>query len=198
MLKQLNRNLIFNLNKITQNNSTNLSSLQKFYFSGGHHSGSDSDHDHHHHTTTTTDVSESEDHLSLQRNRIFRSKVEKFSVDSLLDSLRSPISQQDKRVSPESLKMFKTDSEYINFLATNFEKHALKRYPDYKTHLSEFKDRIIGYDKFNAYQKEVMTLEHYLIWKLEKLRDESVNAFDSKTKDPLENIRKRFEMVSSK
>ena len=199
MLKQLKKGLSFNLNKISLLSSSNqLTYLSKYNFSGGHHSGSDSEHEHHQSTTSASDLSESEDILNFQRNQIFRAKAEKFSVDSLLDGIKTPLRRAEQGVEASSLNLFKTNEEYINFLASNFEKHALKRYPEYKTHLNEFKDRIVNYDKLNAYQKEVVTLEFYMLWKLEKLREESVTAFQSDSQNPLDQLRNRFKLISSK
>lgn len=200
MLKQIKKGLYFNLKKISLLTSSNqLTNFPKFNFSGGHHSGSDSEHDHHNHhsTTSASDLSETEEILNFQRNQIFRAKAEKFSVDSLLDGIKAPLRRTEQGVEISSLNLFKTNEEYINFLASNFEKHALKRYPEYKTHLNEFKDRIVNYDKLNAYQKEVVTLEFYMLWKLEKLRDATVTSFQSESQNPLDQLRNRFQLISS-
>lgn len=199
MLKQVKKGLSFNLNKITLRSSNNLLlNLPKCNFSGGHHSGSDTEQDHHHSTTSASDLSETEEIFNFQRNQIFKAKPEKFSVDNLLDSIKTPLNSRQQGVPQSSLNLFKTNEEYINFLATNFEKHALKRYPEYKTHLNEFKDRIVNFDKLNPYQKEVVTLEFYMLWKLEKLREETVTPFQSNQQDPLDQLRNRFQLISSK
>ena len=199
MLKQLQKGITFNIKKLSQKGILNqLNVFQKFYFSGGHHSGSESDHDHHHSSTSTTDTSESEDHLSLQRNRIFKTKVDRFSVDSILESLKTPLIKKENHVEKSTLKLFDSDKQYIDFLTLNFEKHALKKYPDYKLHLNEFKSRIPNYEKINSYQREVLILETYMIWKLEKLRDESVTAFEASYKSPLDQIKHRLNLISSK
>lgn len=193
MLKQINKGLTSSVKKMLNLKSSSIWSAQKFYFSGGHSSGSD--HDHHHTSTTSTDASEPEDHVNIRRSKLF--KKEEFSVDNLLDSLKTPLSENKQYVPLSSLQNFNDQNEYVNFLATNFEKHALRRFPEYKTHLSEFKHRIHNYDNLNSYQREVLTLEMYHNWRLEKLRQETVDAFNS-SGSALDQLRNRFNMISSK
>ena len=118
-------------------------------------------------------------------------------MDSILESLKEPLIKKEAKVDISTLNMFNSEKEYIEFLSSNFQKHAIKKYPEYKTHLNEFKHRILNYDKLNDYQREVMTLEAYMIWKLEKLREETVTAFEAKDKNPLDQIKNRFLLISS-
>ena len=158
-----------------------ISSFPKGRFSGGHHSGSDSDHDHHDHHHTTTSGSESDGLILNKRKTVI---PEKYSIDKVLESINTPIiPKQTPQIDQNqyTLNVFKTETEYIDFLAHNFQKQASKKYPDYKTHLSEFQHKIVNFELLNPYQKEVQMLNAYGEWKLQKLRDETFSNFEGET-----------------
>ena len=73
------------------------------------------------------------------------------------------------------------------------------KYPGYKAELETFKDRILDYDRLNAYQKEVQTLNIYLLSKLDKEREELTKAFQgSQEGTPLEQAKSRLNLMQGK
>ena len=154
---------------------SNFLSLSKFSFSaGGHgtgHSGSGSDNEHHEEHHDSHD-SHHEGPLIIDnysqevRSRIFKNS-EIFSVDKLLTQLNEPLNQTTPKLDASATLVHKSQEEYINFLAQSFERKALEKYPEYKTHLSQFKHLIPNYESLNAYAREAYTLDTYLHWKLE-------------------------------
>jgi hypothetical protein len=154
-----------------------LLNQQKFNFSaGGHgdgHSGSGSEHDHddhsEHHEEHHHDGYSSlnlENYNQEIRSRIFR-KSEGFSVDKLLYQLNEPLQQITVKPDASQIEVYKSNEEYINFLAESFERKALEKYPEYKSSLNQYKHLIPNYDSLNNYAKEVYSLDTYLHWKLE-------------------------------
>jgi hypothetical protein len=154
---------------------SNIINQQKFNFSAGGHgqSGSGSEHEHEDHSDHHEEHHH-EEHSSLNlhnyneeiRSRIFR-KSEGFSVDKLLNQLSEPLVQTTSKPDPSHIEVFKSNEEYINFLAQSFERKALEKYPEYKSSLSQYRHLIPNYDSLNAYAKEVYSLDTYLHWKLE-------------------------------
>lgn len=197
MLKNL-KNQIFKINK----NSIQLNTLQKYRFSGGHHS-SDSDHDHSHSEHSDHEHSEKNDPnynewIQLEneeRNRIFSKKNDEFNVEEMLSRANTPLKVSQKGNKPVDL--FQTEKEYVNFLAETFERKTLEKYPEYKQHLDQFIHKIPEYEEMNAYQREVYTLDAYLHWKLETTEDEIRNAYDFKGTS-LEQARQRFAFFEGK
>ena len=192
-----------NINHLSLKNVTVNSCFKVFSnsknFSGGHHSHSDSDHDdhhHEHHTTSSSEASETEDHLNLLRKRAFSKVPKKFSVDEILEKAKSPITKAEEKINYVS--MFQNEDQYINFLANEFEKKALLKYPDYKNEIESFKHRIINFDRLNAYQKEVQTLNLYLLNKLDKDREDLTKAFQGNLEGtPLEQAKSRLNLMKS-
>jgi hypothetical protein len=181
-----------------------LASIQKFNFSGdghGHgHSGSESDHEHghheehhehhdHHEGKDIPIVSDAHFHEEA-RSRIFNHQ-EKFSVDNLLGQLKEPLVQFKTKPDASVIEVYKSQDEYINFLAQSFERKALEKYPEYKTHLEQFKHLIPNYDSLNAYQREAYTLDTYLHWKLE-LEELQIRESYNFSGTPLERARQRL------
>ena len=154
---------------------SNIINQQKFNFSAGGHgqSGSGSEHEHEDHSDHHEEHHH-EEHSSLNlhnyneeiRSRIFR-KSEGFSVDKLLNQLSEPLVQTTLKPDRSQIEVFKSNEEYINFLAQSFERKALEKYPEYKSSLSQYRHLIPNYDSLNAYAKEVYSLDTYLHWKLE-------------------------------
>lgn len=190
MLKNL-KNPIFKINKT----SIQLNTLQKFKFSGGHHS--DSEHDHSHSEHSDHEHSELRDpnfnewikFENEERNRIFSRKNDEFNVEEMLQNARTPLKVNQKGMN--QVDLFETEREYINFLAENFERKTLEKYPEYKMHLDKFVQNIPEFEGMNAYQKEVYTLDAYLNWKLETTEDEIRSVYDFKGTS-LEQARQRF------
>ena len=112
--------------------------------------------------------------MSEVRSRIFN-RTETFSVDNLLDKIKQPLIQIKTKPDASVIQLYKSEDDYINFLAKSFERKALEKYPDYKTDLEQFRHLIPDYENLNAYQREAYTLDTYLHWKLEleelKIRD---------------------------
>jgi hypothetical protein len=191
-----------NLKSLSDFNKSSLDSTFRIFTSfknfSGHHSGSDSEHDdHHHHSTSNSENSETEDHLSLLRSRAFSKVPKKFSVDEILNKVNTPITKKIEE--HQSTAIFKTEVEYIDFLTVEFEKKALLKYPEYKDDVDSFKHRIIDYEKLNPYQKEVQTLNLYLLNKLDKERIELTKAFQGANEGtPLEQAKKRLNLFQSK
>lgn len=196
MLKNF-KNQILKINKT----SVQLSNLQKYRFSGGHHSDSEHEHSHSEHSdhehTEVKDPNHNEwvKFDNEQRSRIFSRKNESFDVEEMLSKAKTPLTSSTKGM-PE-VQIFETENEYINFLAETFERKTLEKYPDYKTNLNQFIHRIPDYEEMNAYQKEVYTLDAYLHWKLETSEDEIRSAYDFKGTS-LEQARARFAFFESK
>lgn len=170
------------------------------YFSGGHNSHSDSDSDHHHnHTSTGTsssETSETEDHLSLLRSRAFSKVPKKVPIDNVLEQAKIPITRQKEKF--ESVPMFQNEGEYINFLAKEFRLKALVKYPGYDSNVEEFKHKILDYDRLNPYQREVQTLNIFLLHKLDKEREELTKAFQGTlTGSSLQQARSRLNLMES-
>jgi len=192
-----------NINHLSLKNVTVNSCFKVFSnsknFSGGHHSHSDSDHDdhhHEHHTTSSSEASETEDHLNLLRKRAFSKVPKKFSVDEILEKAKAPITKAEEKINYVS--MFQNEDQYINFLANEFEKKAILKYPDYKKEIESFKHRIINFDRLNAYQKEVQTLNLYLLNKLDKDREDLTKAFQGNLEGtPLEQAKSRLNLMKS-
>jgi hypothetical protein len=197
MLKNL-KNPIFKIYKT----SLQISNLQKFRFGGGHH-GSDSEHDHSHSEHSDHDHHHDDGHChgkdhntsewikydNEERNRIFSRRNDDFNVEEMLARAKAPLKTSQKGMKPVDL--FETEKEYINFLATTFERKTLEKYPEYKKHLEKFLHKIPDYEEMNAYQREVYTLDAYLHWKLETTEDEIRDAYDFKGTS-LEQARQRF------
>ena len=199
MLRNLKvKNQIFKINKT----SIQLNPLQKFRFSGGHHS-SDSDHDHSHSEHSDAEHTDSKDLFNNEwtkfenenRNRIYSKKNDEFNVEEMINRARTPLKTSQKGMNPVDL--FKTENEYIGFLAQTFEKKTLEKYPDYKQNLEKFVHKIPDYEDMNAYQKEVYTLDAYLHWKLETTEDDIREAYDFKGTS-LEQARQRFAFFEGK
>lgn len=200
MFKVLSSKLKFisSLNKPTLDNFRILSGTTLKNFSSGHHSNSDSDLDHGHHSSTSSNSSsETEDHLSLLRKRAFSKIPKKFSVDEILAKSNTPIT---KATEQENIKaLFASEEEYISFLAKEFEKKAELKYPGYKSDISSFKHKIFNYDRLNPYQKEVQTLNVYLLNKLDIEREELTKAFQGDLNGtPLEQAKSRLNLMQSK
>lgn len=173
---------------------------QKFRFSGGHNS--ESEHSEHSEHTEHSDhdghsafKNEIQEFNQEKRQRIFAGKKEAFSVEEMLHNAKQPLAAQAKGF-PE-VQMHQTEEEYIKFLAENFEKVTLLKYPEYKKDLEKFVQRIPGYAKMNAYQKEVFVLDAYLHWKLETVEDETRAAYDFQGTS-LEQAKERFRFFESK
>jgi len=183
-----------------------MGNVQKFRFSagGGHgqgHSGSESDHDHDHHehddhhdahAEHSHDVPlVSEGNFAQEaRSRIFN-RQETFSVESLMSSLKQPLVQRTPQLDSSSVEVYKSKEEYVNFLAANFERRALEKYPQYKQSLDQFKHLIPNYDSLNAYQREVLTLDTYLHWQLELQELGNRNSYNF-SGSPVDRARERF------
>ena len=197
MLKNL-KNPIFKINKT----SLQISNLQKFRFGGGHH-GSDSEHDHSHSEHSDHDHHHDDSHAhgkdhftnewikyeNEERNRIFSRKNDDFNVEEMLARAKAPLKSNQRGMRPVNL--FETEKQYINFLASTFERKTLEKYPEYKKHLEKYIHKIPDFEEMNAYQKEVYTLDAYLHWKLETTEDEISAAYDFKGTS-LEQARQRF------
>lgn len=173
---------------------------QKFNFSGGHHSDSEnsehSDHtEHSDHDSHPALKNEIQEFNQEKRQRIFAAKKDAFSVDELLNNAKKPLASQAKGF-PE-VQMHQTEEEYIKFLAENFERITLQKYPEYKKNFDKFVHKIPDFDQMNAYQKEVFTLDAYLHWRLETIEDETRAAYDFKGTS-LEQARERFRFFESK
>jgi len=174
----------------------------KFRFSGGgHHSESEhSEHSEHteHSDHDTHSGSKNEIHQFNQdrRQRIFAAKKDAFSVEEMLNKAKNPLDLHQAKGFPE-VQMHQTEEEYIKFLAENFEKITLLKYPEYKKNLELFVHRIPDYDSMNAYQKEVFALDAYLHWKLETVEDETRAVYDFKGTS-LEQAKERFRFFESK
>jgi hypothetical protein len=188
-----------------------MNSLQKFSFSGdshGHgsgHSGSESDHEHGHHEHEEHHgehehghhgehkdiplVSDAHFHEEA-RSRIFN-RQESFSVESLLGKLKEPLVQVQAKPDASVTQVYKSEDEYVNFLAASFERKALEKYPDYKKHLEQFKHLIPNYESLNAYQREAYTLDTYLHWKLE-LEELQIRETYNFSGTPVERARQRI------
>lgn len=186
------------LNKSVQECSF-AGNIQKFRFSGGHHSESEHEHsehsehsEHDHHGPTKNEIHEFNQE---SRQRIFQAKKDSFSVEEMINGAKKPMFSQEKGFS--EVKMHETEEEYIKFLAENFERITLQKYPEYKKDLEKFIHRIPDFDKMNAYQKEVFTLDAYLHWKLETTEDETRAAYDFKGTS-LEQAQERFKFFESK
>lgn len=149
----------------------------KFNFSAGGHghghsgSGSGSEHEHDHHEDhdhghhSSIDII-GHDYVQETRSRIFR-KSQEFSVENLLNHINHPITRVNPKLDSSQVSVFNSEEEYIKYLGQSFEKKALEKYPEYKTHLAQFKHLIPNYDKLNPYAREAYTLDTYLHWKLE-------------------------------
>merc|ERR1711957_602306 len=188
MLKNLTKHPIFKINKT----SISFTTLQKFKFSGGGHSDSDHDHSHSEHSDSEVkdpNFNEWTKFENEERNRIFSRKNDEFSVEEMLNKANTPLRTMQKGNNPVDL--FKTEQEYIVFLAENFERKTLEKYPDYKENLDKFVQNIPDYEEMNAYQKEVYTLDAYLHWKLETTEDDIRAAYDFKGTS-LEQAKQRF------
>jgi len=198
MFKVLSKVKILNsINKSSLENSFKLFTPNVKYFSSGHHSDSDGDDHGHHHSTSSSETSETEDHLSLLRKRAFSKLPKKFSVEEILASSTKPLTKAEEKVEVD--RLFNNEKEYVNFLAKEFEKKANLKYPGYKAELETFKDRILDYDRLNAYQKEVQTLNIYLLSKLDKEREELTKAFQgSQEGTPLEQAKSRLNLMQGK
>ena len=183
-----------------------LSQLSRFNFSAsgdnhGHgtgHSGSETegeheheDHEDHHHSGEHKDIPFALDGnpASEIRSRIFN-RTETFSVDSLLAKIKEPLIQIKTKPDASVIQLYKSEDEYINFLAKSFERKALEKYPDYKTDLEQFKHLIPDYENLNAYQREAYTLDTYLHWKLE-LEELKIQETYNFSGTPLERAKQR-------
>lgn len=177
-----------------------LSKIQKFKFSGSsHHSESEQEHsehsEHSEHENSVHNHNVIQEFNQEGRQRIFQAKKDSFSIEEMLNNAKKPLFTPEKNY-PE-VKMFENNEDYIKFLAETFEKKTLEKYPEYKKDLQQYIHRIPDFDKMNAYQKEVFTLDAYLHWKLETTEDDIRNAYDFKG-TTLEQARERFQFFESK
>ncbi len=187
------------LNKSVQKSSA-IEKFQKFSFSASsHHSESEHEHsdhsehsEHDHHCTFKNEIQEFNQE---SRQRIFSQKKENFAVEDMLNKAKTPLFTPEKGFG--EVKMHENEDQYIKFLAENFERITLQKYPEYKNNLDKFISRIPDYDKMNAYQKEVFTLDAYLHWKLETTEEETRAAYDFKG-TTLEQAKERFKFFESK
>lgn len=205
--KKFNHNFLNNSSIGTKLRTKVLNEIQCFKFSGGgHHSGSGSDHsehsDHDDHGHDHYDgfhvIPPEIDFKGEERKRIFGTKVETFSVDKMLESVNKAI---HKTASPEeeAISMFKSQTEYVDFLAKNFEKIALQKYPEYKKKFEEYKDYVPSeYTSLNSYQKEVHALDTYMWWKLEKQQQDIRKNYSFNKDSSLEEIRAKKNFFNSK
>lgn len=177
-----------------------LNKLPKALFSSGHdhHSGSDSDH-HHGHDHHAHKPSFFEDKNIKEPWNIFKhSKPESSEILKLIEKLREPIKSSPNhtaKVEGTNKTPFEIEKEYSEFLASAFEKLTLKKYPEYKLHLEQFKHKIANYDNLNSYEREVKTLDAYMFWTVEELRRKSFEALkigDNKSKIEAAKARKEF------
>lgn len=202
--KSINNNFISTSKIISSNFNKQLISK----FSSGHHSDSDhsghsghsagsdhSDHDHHHEHGGFQVNPPLEDYEAQAKSRIFRSQIDSFSVDKLLDSMKTPIIKP-KKAEKHDLNLFQTNKEYIDFLATSFENKALERYPDYKKN-NELTKLIPNYEKLNRYQQEVYLLNAYLVNELEKQREDIRKLYTFEKSSTLEESNERVAFFSS-
>ena len=186
----------------TNKKSLLLSNLQKYRFSGGHHSDSEHDHSHsehsdheHHHEVKDPNYNEWVKYNNEERSRIFSRKNEAFNVEEMLSNAKNPLTTSGRGM--PHVEMFQSEAEYVNFLAESFQRRTLEKYPEYKRHLDQFVHRIPDYEGMNAYQREVYTLDAYLHWRLETAEDEIRAAYDFKGTS-LEQARARFAFFESK
>lgn len=198
--------------KLNQQLFCSLPNTQLYKFnlkcmSGGHgNHESDSEHEHGHsdhsdhegngHNTHSENYSENEIFYNNARSRIFKNNTENFSVEKLLQSVKAPLNDEKIKVDKRADKLFDTEQKYIDFLATNFEKKALEKYPNYKDNLNELKFRIKNFDQFNKYQQEVVLLDTYMYWQLEKQEQEIRTVYDV-SGTTLEQAKKRLEFFES-
>jgi hypothetical protein len=202
MLRLLNKRINNNLLSLAKNSQ--LIKLQIKNFSGGHHSGSDhSDHSHHsdhsdhgHGNDTVFPVNPPlEDYEAQVRARTFGIKAEIFSVDKLLDSIKKPIIKADKP-DHSNLSLFKTNKEYIDFLADTFKSKALEKYPNYRNDLSLSKN-VPNFENLNKYQQEVYLLQAFLVNEMEKQKEEVRKLYSFESNNSLEDTKKRNEFFHS-
>lgn len=152
------------------------SKVQRFFGSSNHHqvSGSESgSDDHHHHHPHEKPNFFRERRITEPWNTFKHIKSDKYEVLTLIEKLREPLAKTEDKVIP-TLK--ETEEEYIKFLADVFSEHAVKKYPDYKKNLQEFKSNIPNYENLNPYEREVKTLDAYMNWELKKQRNKSYEA----------------------
>jgi len=172
-------------------------SLQKNLASKHSSSGSESDgehhHDSHHHNEKRNFY---EDRKMKEAMKLMDNvKSEVFDPLTILEKLREPIKSkvktENKKVNMKSI--IDIEKEYIDFLASAFESATLKKYPEYKTSLDEFKHLIPNYEQLNAYEREVKILDTYMHWSIGKLRDKSntvQNGYDKASKAKAEFFNK--------
>lgn len=198
----LTKSLLKNKAKAIENLKNFISKAQIKGFSSGHSaSGSDTDgHDHHddHHFESKSFYEDKK--MTEPLRTIDNVKPERFDVLSMLEKLREPI--KIKKSSYRSLKQedskteVETQNDYANFLANAFENATLKKYPEYKKHLNEFKHLIPNFDKLNPYEKEVKTLDAYMHWTVNMLRQKSHDAQIMAGNTKLEQCKARAEFFS--
>jgi hypothetical protein len=208
MLKLCNKKLNpIALTYIKQGNLYNLSSYR--FSSGGHgdhddtdHSGHShsehSDHDQHHHLEAHETFQANPpliDYPQQLRSRIFSKRSDSFSVDSILNETKKPLTKHEKLESI-STTLFQTEKEYIDFLATNFERKAAERYPDYKRDES-LKESIPEFNKLNRYQQEASLLDAYLNKELENKQNELHKMYQPGKQNSLEDAKAREHELKS-
>ena len=200
MLRLWNRKL--NLGIISNFKSQQLVKFNFKCMSGGHNE-TDSEHEHGHsdhegHSNGHIEhLSENEIFYNNARSRIFNSNSENFSVEKLLKTVKTPLNNQKIVVDKKADKIFDTEQKYIDFLAMNFEKKALEKYPNYKQNLEELKARIQNFNQFNKYQQEVVLLDTYMYWELEKQEQETRALYDVDGTS-FEQAKKRLKFFESK
>lgn len=170
-------------------------------FSSSHSaSGSDSDDHHHDHGHHEERSFYDDKKMSLPMNTLDHVKSEVFDPLALLQKLREPIKAKKPSNIINRGEFAKTvtqiENEYAEFLASAFENVVSKKYPEYKAHVNEFKHLIPNYDSLNPYEREVKTLDAYMHWTVNQLRQKSFEAENVTQTEKLDQAKARAEFFN--
>lgn len=174
--------------------------LQKNFSQKHSSSGSESDADHHHDHHHTEKRNFYEDRKMKEPLKTLDNiKEDQFDPLKILNKLREPIkstkkSENHKQNHVKSINDIEKD--YVNFLASAFESATLKKYPDYKTNIHEFKHLIPEYDSLNPYEREVKVLDTYMHWSIGKIRDNTDTSSIYKSGEGYEKSKAKAEFFS--